>query len=279
MTSRRRFTALLGAQAIASTATGKVRIGCQTRSYGNPPKDSATLLPLLDDIKAAGYEGFETNQVVLGSIADPARLKPELGRRVPLIGLHLGVKWQTAQDVEKSRAEIERVAAGTVALGGTHLMLSGAADTAEAIVRKTAVLNQSARDCRQIGLRLCVHNHESEARHDFAELRALLSATKPDDLSLLLDAGHAALAGANAAAFLREHVARIAGFHIRDRVGPRQVPMGAGQVDLKGIAAAIRETGWSGWLIVELEGEPIPGVSNPQNVRAARAYIREQLKF
>jgi sugar phosphate isomerase/epimerase len=132
---------------------------------------------------------------------------------------------------------------------------------------------------RETNVRLCVHNHVEETRNDFYELRELLANTPAGDVWLLLDIGHAGIARANAAAFFRSHAARIAGLHVRDRIGERQVPMGTGQVDLRGVVVAIRETGWSGWVIVELEGTSVPGVSSSENVRLARHYLKKEMNI
>ena len=133
--------------------------------------------------------------------------------------------------------------------------------------------------CRESNVRLCVHNHVDETQNDFYELREVLANTPAGEVWLLLDIGHAGVGGANAAAFFRSHAARIAGLHVRDRIGERQVPMGTGQVDLRGVAAAIRETGWSGWVIVELEGTSVPGVSSSENVRLARQYLKKEMNL
>lgn len=55
----------------------------------------------------------------------------------------------------------------------------------------------------------------------------------------------------NLAAFFTEHRARIAGMHLRDFKGERQVPFGQGEVDWKPLAAAVAQTGWSGWVLAE----------------------------
>src|SRR4051794_8883666 len=86
--TRRVFLSLMAA---AGSAKSTVRVGCQTRSYGQPPRTLAGLLPLIVDMAGAGYQGFETNYVLLNSIEDAAAAKPQIEKRLPLIGLHFGV--------------------------------------------------------------------------------------------------------------------------------------------------------------------------------------------
>jgi len=282
--SRRSFLQLLTAAAGAGKAA--VRVGCQTRCYGEPPGTLAGLLPLIADMANAGYQGFETNYIILGSMQQPAAARAEIEKHLPLIGLHLGVPLHLAEREERNRAEIARVAKGTRELGGDHIMLSGAVSghldgdaLRSGIRRKSDELIRAARMCRETNVRLCVHNHVEETRNDFYELREVLANTPAGEVWLMLDIGHAGVGGANAAAFFRSHAARIAGLHVRDRIGERQVPMGTGQVDLRGVAAAIRETAWSGWVIVELEGTSVPGVSNGDNVRLARQYLKKEMNI
>jgi sugar phosphate isomerase/epimerase len=77
--------------------------------------------------------------------------------------------------------------------------------------------------------------------------------------------------------FARELAPRIAGFHIRDIKGEKQLPFGTGDVDLPGLAKAIREKKWSGWVVVELEGQTVDGETPAQRVRAARRYMKDKM--
>ncbi|MBM3739368.1 MAG: sugar phosphate isomerase/epimerase [Acidobacteria bacterium] len=272
---RRRELILSGAAVLAAAAPGKVRIGCQTRSYGDPPRDTQSLYPLLEDMKDAGYEGFETNYAVLDGTGDRAKARAEIARRTPLVGLHVGLRWKSAETEAANEANLQRAIQGTTDLGGTHVMISGAAPR-EAWGRRLDLLRKAAAGT---SIRLCVHNHIEETRGRFAEMRHVAQNSQPGALWFFFDIGHAAVAGADAAAFVREFSGRIAGFHIRDRVGDDQVPMGTGKVDLVGVAQAIRDTSWSGWVIAELEGNPVPGVTPRQNVRAAREFVRTRMKL
>ena len=81
----------------------------------------------------------------------------------------------------------------------------------------------------------------------------LMKGTDPGLVDFLIDCGWAYRAGVNLAAFFTDHRARIAGMHLRDFKGEAQVPLGQGDVDWKPLAATVRETGWSGWVLAEEE--------------------------
>ncbi|MDX1984573.1 MAG: sugar phosphate isomerase/epimerase [Bryobacteraceae bacterium] len=270
---RRHFLAGALVPAALGASSG-LKVGCQTRSYMAPNRDRAKLTGMLDDIAAAGYTGVETNYIsVEESFANPAPMRGELaGRGLSLIGLHMGIPWEKAELMDAALDTFHRVVKGTSALGGTHVILSGQAG-GEALKRKCEMLPKMAATCREQGIHLAIHNHTEEALDNWREFRYILANTGPD-VGLLLDAGHAIMARQDPWAFLREFPGRTAGLHLRDRTPEKPVLMGKGHLNLKGLGQAIRESKWKGWLIVELEGYPLDGVSGAEGVREARRMIR-----
>ncbi len=254
-----------------------MRVGCQSRSYAAPKRDVTQFLAYLDDMAAAGYEGFETNYISLETaFADPAPVRAEIAKRkIELIGLHAGSPLHTPEQVAKAEALFAHVAAGVKALGGTYVMLSPAAGKDQALWEtKAAAIERLAKVCRKAGVELLVHNHVEEARNNFEEFRFLL---RHSSVRLLVDVGHATRAGVNASSFCVEHHGRIAAVHVKDWKGDHmtQVTLGTGDVDVRGALAALRGKDWQGWVIAELEGNPVPGVSRERNVRNAREYLRK----
>ncbi|MBS1825078.1 MAG: sugar phosphate isomerase/epimerase [Acidobacteria bacterium] len=261
------------------SAADRIRVGCQSRSYAAPTRDVQQFLAYLDDMAEAGYAGFETNYISLeAGFANPAPLRAEIARRkLELIGLHAGAPLHTPEQVTKAEALFAHVAAGVMALGGHYAMLSPNAGKDPALWQsKAAAIERLAGVCRKAGVELLVHNHVEEARNNFEEFRFLL---RNCPVRLLVDVGHAARAGVNAAPFCVEHHKRIAAVHVKDWKGDAntQVTIGTGDVDVKSALAALRKAKWQGWVIAELEGNPVPGVSREQNVRNAREYLKTLL--
>ncbi|MBI1898395.1 MAG: TIM barrel protein [Acidobacteria bacterium] len=280
---RREFLAALAAAGLLSGAPARIRVGCQTRTYGSPIRDRAKLLSVLEDLKSAGYEGFETNFASLEhSFADPAPMRAEIDRRgVPLIALHLGAALWSPASLEKERAQIERVSAAVKALGGTHLMLSGRAlpkeGAQEALARKAAELQRTGAELAARGLRLCLHNHFQELARDAEELRFVLAHTQPDAVSLVLDVSYLHIAGLDIPEFIRRHGRRIGAFHIRDMKGKREAQMGEGDIDFRAMAKALRDTGWTGWAIFEMN--PLTDVPSRTMVGNARKYMKDVMQL
>ncbi|MFN7934304.1 MAG: sugar phosphate isomerase/epimerase [Bryobacteraceae bacterium] len=276
----RRRTFLLSTAAASLAAADRIRVGCQSRSYAAPTRDVPQFLTYLDDMAAAGYAGFETNYISLeAGFANPAPLRAEIAKRkMELIGLHAGAALHTPEQVAKAEALFAHVAAGVKALGGQYAMLSPNAGKDPALwPAKAAAIERLAGVCKKAGVELLVHNHVEEARNNFEEFRFLL---RNSTVKLLVDVGHAARAGVNAAGFCSEHHGRIAAVHVKDWKGDAntQVTIGTGDVDVKSALAALRKQKWQGWVIAELEGNPVPGVSREQNVRNARDFLRNVLR-
>ena len=286
--ARRELLAGLAGGAFAAAAPApKIRLGCQTRAYGSPIPDRAKLLSVLDDLRDTGYEGFETNYRSLEySFQNPAPMREEIEKRgVALIGLHMGASLFDPAKLESEQAQISQMATTVKALGGTHLMLSVRAlplssqdrIDQEAEKRRNIQLTHAGRVCRDLGIRLAAHNHLQQSRHNGQELKTILNSTSPDCVSLLLDVAYTFMGGADTVFLVRQYGQRIAGFHLRDIRGDKEVAMGSGEVDFSGLGRVLEETLWSGWCILEINSRP--GVSSRDRVRKARTYLRKAMNI
>jgi inosose dehydratase len=285
---RRDFLAALAAAGLArAQSMPRIRVGCQTRAYGSPIRERDKLLAVLDDLVAAGYAGFETNNAsVAYSFDNPAPLRAEIEKRgIALIGLHGSARLTDPALIEKERAEIDKLARVVKGLGGAYLILSGPGVPRDAEGRlnkdalklRCAELNRAGSACRAIGVRLCTHNHAKEVANNGEEINAVMAGTNPADVSMLMDAAYVFGAGLNVPAFIRRHNRRIAGIHVRDMRDGKEVDMGTGQLDFAGIANALRETRWSGWVILEINKRE--GTSSRVLVERDRKYMRDVMKI
>jgi len=139
-----------------------------------------------------------------------------------------------------------------------------------------AAVEEIARYCAARGLTLAYHHHMGTVVQTRAEIDALMAATGPAT-RLLLDTGHALLAGADPAALARDHMARVAHIHAKNirpavaaqvwderlsfldavRRGVFTVPGDpAGAVDFPPVLRAAAEHGYDGWLVIEAEQDP-----------------------
>jgi sugar phosphate isomerase/epimerase len=265
--SRRAFLCTLPAGlALAATrpspaATTGPRIGCQTNAWALRPDDFDLFLSVLGKIKSLGFEGFETSfrnvQAHYGNAAAARARLEQTG--LACFGLHI---FLTQYDPATRIAPMDLVRAtvdGAAALGAQRVIASGGGLEQGGIVAardlagKASGLNAAARYCREKGLRFAYHNHGPEFAAGGAEIAGLIKGTDPALVDFLVDCGWAYRAKVDLAGFFTRHHARMVGMHLRDFKGEQQVPLGQGEVDWKPLAAAVGQTGWSGWILAEEE--------------------------
>ena len=260
MRSRREIlkaAAVLGAgRALGSGAAAQVRFGCQTNAWAIDPKDFGNVLAVIRKIKDYGYEGFETGFAnVQGQFerAGEARRQVE-GIGIRFFGVHIFLTQYDPETFVAPRELYERVAAGGAKLGAERLILSGAPPNDDRGRKsKAEALNRAGGFAAGLGMKLAYHNHGAEVERNGGEYEFLMRETDPAKVGFLLDAGHAFEAGADPVALVRRYHMRIVGMHLRDFKGGEQVPLGMGDFPLRGVAAAVRETGWDGWVLNEEE--------------------------
>ena len=243
MITRRGF--LAAAAAASASGADKPRAGCQTNAWNIDPADFNGFLDVLRNIRKIGYDGFETGfRNLLPQEGALDRAKDEIAKTgLRLIGVHIFLVDYDRETGIAPADLIKRVTNVAARLGAERLILSGAT---VALGKKADALSAADAEARRVGMRVAYHNHP----HDMPALEKLLKATTAD---LMLDAGHAFSAGANVAAFFRQHHARIVGMHLRDFRAGSQVVLGKGEFDMLPLATSVRSENWSGWLINEEE--------------------------
>jgi sugar phosphate isomerase/epimerase len=242
--------------ALARAATGPSNpVACQANAWQIKPGDFQELLKRVADMKRLGFEAFECNvRFVEGQFANAKAARTQIQQTgMTFYGTHTGLR-QPAEYLDRG----VEVAAS---LGAKRFALSGVGGIAtkdgklnqEALAKKVETITRLAKRCQGAGLRLVYHNHGMEFTAGGAEIEALLNRTDPKLVFFLLDVGHAFHEKADVAAFVTRHYQRIDALHLRDIRGNQQVPLGQGELDFVALAAAIRKTGWRGWLTVEEE--------------------------
>jgi inosose dehydratase len=124
------------------------------------------------------------------------------------------------------------------------------------------------------GLRFAYHHHLGTVVESSEDIERFLKSTGPS-VGMTVDTGHAALAGVDPMALIREHPQRVAHVHCKDVRGQvfRNIKTaggsflhgvldgmftvpGDGDLDFKQVMQALAAIGYSGWIIVEAEQDP-----------------------
>lgn len=144
-------------------------------------------------------------------------------------------------------------------------------------------------------MQLVYHYHAGTGVFTEQEIDFLMQNTSPELISLLLDTGHAALAGINPVNLIKKYGERIRYVHLKDirqsvlgtlqprqmnfmdavRAGVFTVP-GDGSIDFGEVLAELKRLKYQGWMIVEAEQDPAkaPPLEYAQK---ARQFLEEAL--
>jgi inosose dehydratase len=276
--NRRTFVAsaaLAGLGWRAAAQTRKPRVGCQANGFVTRTGTLEEFLPVLSQIASLGYAGFEcNNHLVEAGFADAAGTRRKIDSTgLVFIGMHT-----STEEAGKDGALAAMAGAGA-SLGCHYIVMSSSGlsptgvFTPDALQAKCDKLNAFGKIVKDHGMTMAYHNHMPEFANNNAEMQGLADHTDPAVVSFLMDAGHGYQGGGNPAEFMRRNPHRLVGCHVKTfKNHTQQVPLGQGDFGFEDLAAAIKSTGWTGWIIDEEGGGK---TADSAAVGPDRAYIRK----
>jgi len=236
-------------------------------------------LATLGEVAAAGYEGVELFDGNLAEFAaDIGRLRAALEERsLHLIAVYSGANLIFEDVLADELWRIRRACEWAAQLGAEHLVVGGGAQRTEPPApadydRLAAALDDVARIADGHGLLASFHPHLSTIVETADQIERVLARA---EIRFCPDTGHLQAAGGDPVELLRAYRDRIDYVHLKDLdAGGAFVPLGQGVVDLAGLVAVLRETGFDGWITVETDGwdgDPAEGA------RASLRHLRALL--
>lgn len=229
-------------------------------------------------IAAAGYSGFELFDGNLaqydGRDDELLGLMEQLGLR--LVGVYSGANFIYPDILTDELDKITRAAELARRFGATHLVLGGGAvratgTTDEDYRRLAAGLDRAAEIASRLGLTASFHPHLGTCAQAPEQIARVFELTA---IGFCPDTAHLDAAGGDSAELIRTYGDRIPYVHLKDYADGAFLPLGQGQLDFDRILGALRETGYDGWIAVELDGYPGDQL---EAARASRTYLEERL--
>lgn len=217
------------------------------------------------DIGAAGYAGVEMFD---GNVADHAERPDELrgalqDAGLQLVSVYTGANFIYADILPEEMHRIRRAAELAAIFGAERLVVGGgarrAAGTRDDDYRRLGEsLDRVADVAEEFGLAASYHPHLSTIVESPDELERIMALTR---IGFCPDTAHLAAGGGDPAALIRAYPDRVRHVHLKDfRPDPFAfLPLGQGVIDLPDVLAAVRESGYDSWLMVELDaydGDP-----------------------
>ena len=145
------------------------------------------------------------------------------------------------------------------------------------------LLTAVGRRTAELGVETVYHHHMNSIGEKPQELDAVLETVDPKAVGILFDIAHYQQGGGDPVAAIRKYRDRIKVVHLKDvraidkAPGYEWVELGRGRVDVKGCVAALKDVGFKGWAIIELDKVPDADGSPKASALANRQYAEEQL--
>lgn len=212
-------------------------------------------------IAEAGYSGvefFDGNLLAEGDEIERALASSKL----QLVAVYSGANFIFDDVLDEEFWRIERAASRAADLGAVHLVVGGGAKRAagkrsDDEDKLAAGLDRVVAIARQHGLAPHYHPHLTTLGERPEEIERIFARTS---IGFCPDTAHLAAAGGDVETLVRAHRDRITYIHLK---GLRRqpfafTPLNQGDLDLAPVIRLLRDTGFDGWMTVELDAWPDP---------------------
>jgi inosose dehydratase len=286
-----------------SAAPPDIRIGYAAITWGGKDHEA------IADIAEAGYRGIQLrSNIVPDYESRPRALADELAqRRLTFVALSSG---DVVIDPEVEAKQIATHVAHAKFVrecGGLYLQCIDARPkrplTKADYQRLGRLLTEIGKRSADLGIPLGYHNHMNSIGERPEEIDRILEAADPRYVKLELDVTHYQQGGGDPIQAIRKYADRLLFLHIKDVESPvgsggsgrpgepgrsggsggseearpsrdyRFVELGRGQVDVKGVFAAMHEVKFRGWAVVELDAVPDKARTPKESALINRKYL------
>jgi inosose dehydratase len=237
----------------------------------------------LEESAGFGVKGVQIRKNVFDAYkAKPAEFKiklKKLGIKAPVLS-----GGNIDGDPAKRQAQVQQfveMAQFVKSIGGEYLQATTRERDAyppgkDKLLQLAEAINEIGKAVKETGVKLLLHNHMHQFCETPEELKILMDNTNPEWVGLLLDVAHFAQGGGNPSEAIKTYKKRLQLLHIKDVISPKTnhqgpqkynyqfVELGKGnQIQWKPLMASLKEVGFKGWCLIELDAVPDPK-SNPK---------------
>jgi inosose dehydratase len=267
----------------------EIRLGCAAITWS----DNAA--KAIEDISADGFAGIQLRAPTLEQFPDPHALRDLLAeKKLTFVALSSGTasldpaQRQTQLDLHVKHAQYVHEA------GGLYMQLIAATAkpdqkfAANQYKLQGEIFTEIGKRIADYGVKLGFHNHMNSVGQPPGAIEAILNASDPNYVHLLLDVAHYLEGGGDPVAAIRKYQRRILFVHFKDvkdknvdvknastPSGYEWVEVGRGRVDFPGVIRALNEIHYRGWGVVELDRVPNGEPLTPKEANAVSLHYLE----
>ena len=249
-----------------------MKIGYMTNGFGPLVGSGAGVtsvkdiryLTMCDDeevLKTISSIGFRSIEVLEGNLTkysdDIDVLKKMLKENnSEIMSVCVGANFIYKDALEDEMVHMEAVAKAAHAIGVKYFVICGGAIRGKGIQPGDCkLLAEGLEETRKItdkyGIVACFHPHLGSIAEKPKEIDELFSLS---DIKICPDLAHLQAGGYDPIVFLKKYYDRIAFVHLKDLNNDGFVPLGEGNVDLKGAIKYLKSMGYEGDWLVEVDG-------------------------
>lgn len=251
-----------------------IRVACHGITWGRD------LNQCVADLQTLGFHGFEAFAFVVDDYGFDrmSEFQDLLAQHdLQLVALYGGGNMHDPSRHEEIVAHNVRLARFLQANGANRLVLGPGRRPAngpsrDELLTMVHCMNEIGRRTLEYGVQACVHPHVNTALEKLAEIDLVMDRVDPRYVALAADTAHLRKGNPDAPTAeidtFRKYANRIKYVHLKDwdpSIPPTYtgqggtavlrdfVELGLGVVDLKGAIEVLRQSGFSGWLTIELD--------------------------
>lgn len=224
----------------------------------------AKYLSLIDEykvMKKISTIGYHYIELFDGNLEkfdhSPEILKAYLAEtNTKILGIYTGANYIYTDAFEDEFFRIKNTIENMKKFGAKHLVLGGGAirgngNVAEDYETLAKNLDQVAQFAEENGIIASYHPHLGSAVETPEQIEQLFSLT---NIRFCPDIAHLVAGGGDALKLIKKYRNRIEYVHLKDLKGSEFVPLGEGDISLKEIIHYLKEDGFSGDWLVEIDG-------------------------
>lgn len=272
-------------------APSKISFGYASITWGGEDMQA------IKDVAALGYKGIQLRSNIVPAYIDrPKALRDILAEhRLEMVALSSG---GIQLDPGKAAEEVikhTKHAAFVRDVGGRYLQVTDGfarrknTPVADDYKRLGKLMTEIGKRSADMGIPLGYHNHMNNLGETPEDVDRLMNEADPRHVKLELDVAHYQQGGGDPVKAIKQYKDRLLFLHIKDVEGPlpdatgdprfsyRFVELGRGKVNLPAIFAALKQVGFSGWAVVELDRVPDKARTPKDSATISKKYIEEKL--